>query len=194
MTFHAVKFKVDFLNTSVPVDPRVAELVQWGKIFYEKKLAPFVNGVSAGNLSFRCLPGEKEFVITGSQLGFNNNLSNSDFVRVVDCSPENFLVTACGTREPSSESMLHAAIYQNRTDLNCILHGHSEEILKNSSRLKLIATKTVETYGSFELAESVLKVLEKNNFVVLKGHGFVSLGRTIKEAGERAVTILASCI
>jgi len=44
--------------------------------------------------------------------------------------------------------------------------------------------------GTIELAKEVLKVLGNNKLIVLKNHGFVSLGATMKEAGELASVTL----
>lgn len=193
MTFHAVKFETNFVSSNIPNDIRLADLRNWGKIFYEKNLAPIVNGVSCGNLSFRKRPGQLEFVITGSQLGFNKELGDGAFVEVLDCDFSKKNVSVIGQIEPSSESMLHFAIYKRRSKVNCIFHGHSPEILSKSNLLELPTTKMVAPYGSIELAESVLEILEDNNFIILKDHGFIALGESIAAAGELTLKILNNC-
>jgi ribulose-5-phosphate 4-epimerase/fuculose-1-phosphate aldolase len=44
--------------------------------------------------------------------------------------------------------------------------------------------------GTVELAKEVLKVLGDHKLIVLRNHGFVSLGNTMKEAGELALATL----
>jgi len=41
-----------------------------------------------------------------------------------------------------------------------------------------------------ELVRSVLGVLGNHSFLILRKHGFLSLGRTMREAGERAEAVL----
>ncbi len=186
MSFHAVKFNTKFVGNEIPDDVRIAELRRWAKIFHAKNLAPIVDGVSCGNFSFRVRQGENDFIITASQMGYDKELPADGFVLVRDCDFEKGIITAVGAREPSSESMLHFAIYQARSEVNVIFHGHSPEILDNAQKLNLVETITQEPYGTAALAQSVLKVLGDNNFVVMKGHGFVALGKTADEAGELA--------
>jgi len=187
MSFHAVKFTTQMIGQEIPIDHRITDIRYWAKIFNIKNLAPMINGVSCGNFSFRVRPNSNEFIITASQMGYDKPLPDNGFVLVKDCDFENGIVTAVGEREPSSESMLHFAIYQARPEVNVIFHGHSPEILANSKKLNLVETLTQEPYGTAALADSVLKVLENNNFVVMTGHGFVSLGKTIAEAGKGAI-------
>ena len=71
-----------------------------------------------------------------------------------------------------------------------IFHGHSREILKKADQLGLPATETAEPFGSMELVRSVLGVLGNHSFLILRKHGFLSLGRTMREAGERAEAVL----
>lgn len=47
-------------------------------------------------------------------------------------------------------------------------------------------TKTEQPYGTVQLANEVLEVLEDHTYVI-RNHGFVSLGRDIEEAGNQAI-------
>ena len=70
-----------------------------------------------GNISVRSQPGG--FVITPSGISYDN-LNEADLV-VVDERGERI----AGNRQPSSERLLHAAIYQARPDVRGIVHTHS---------------------------------------------------------------------
>ena len=63
-------------------------------------------------------------------------------------------------------------------------------IVTNAEKLKLPVTEKEYESGAIELAKEVLKVLGDNKVIVLKNHGFVSLGRIMKEAGELAFATL----
>ncbi len=191
MSFHAVKFQTKILYRATPQDKRIDEIRKWAKIFHANNLTPIIeSNISCGNLSFRINPGENKFIITCSQMGFNKELSEDAFAQVFDCNFEQGVVFALGEREPSSESMLHFAIYKSRPEVNAIFHGHSAKILENYSSLKLVETVKEQPYGTPELAFEVLDVLKDNNFVVMKNHGFVSVAETMDEAGNGTLKIL----
>ena len=137
--------------------------------------------------------GDHAFVITGSQVGWKDRLTDDKFVTVSDCDLSRGVVYATGLRDPSSESMMHYAIYQRRPDVQAVFHGHSREVLSCPEKLAIRETREKKPYGSLELVESVLEVLDREMFVVLKRHGFVSLGGTMREAGDLAVRIHRMC-
>jgi len=191
--YSGVKFRVEFVGKEVPQDQQIPELKKWCKEFHEKDLAPPYPGGSYGNLSFRIDQGKNEFVITGTSIGLKDDLQDSCFVKVVSCDFDKKVVFAKGEREPSSEAMLHFAIYEKRPDVNVIFHGHCKEILCKAKDLGLVETKTAEEYGTIELVQSVLDVLGEENFLIMKDHGFIALGKTMQEAGELCLKMLERC-
>jgi ribulose-5-phosphate 4-epimerase/fuculose-1-phosphate aldolase len=189
-----VKFVTEFLSAAPPADARLEELKTWCAEFHRRDFAPPYGEFSQGNLSFRIRPAEDAFIISGSQVGWKDSLTDDKFVMVHRCNMEKGIVYACGTRDPSSESMLHFAIYNARKDVQAVFHGHSREILKCVNRLNLPETREKASYGSMELVRSVMEVLGAANFVLIRKHGFISLGASMKEAGERAIGIHRLCL
>jgi ribulose-5-phosphate 4-epimerase/fuculose-1-phosphate aldolase len=188
-----VKFKTEFLSAAVPADARLEELKAWCAEFHKLDFAPPYGEFSQGNLSFRIRPGEDAFVISGSQVGWKDRLTDDKFVTVHNCDLEKGAVYASGTRDPSSESMLHFAIYRERKDVQAAFHGHSREILKCVNKLSLPETREKASYGSIELVRSVIDVLGDANFILIRKHGFISLGASMKEAGQRAIETHRLC-
>ena len=92
-------------------------------------------------------------------------------------------------RDPSSESMMHFEIYSRRGDVGAIFHGHDREITAYGSLLGLPRTEEEEPSGTTSLLREVMAVLGDENFIVMKNHGFLSLGRTMDEAGNLALRI-----
>lgn len=176
-----VKFKTIFISDEFPGDKEIEELKYWCNQFHKNNLTLPKEGASTGNLSCRTEDG---FIITASTLKTKENLSNDSFVRVVNYDLYKNTIYAEGTREPSCESIMHFLIYNTRGDINAIFHGHDLSILKNAQKLKLPVTEDEATPGTMELANEVLSVLGNNNFIVIKNGGFISLGETMKEAGE----------
>jgi len=192
-TYQGVKFKTETLSGEIPKDQRMKELKHWCKEFHEHNLAPPYEGGSYGNLSFRLRSGEEQFVITGSRISLKNGLLDDCFVRVSSCDLEKRIVYVYGIREPSSESMLHFEIYRQRKDVNAIFHGHSQEILSCSDKLNLPKTTKEEPYGTPQLVQRVLEALGNKYFLIMKNHGFIALGKTMKQAGGFTLQVLERC-
>lgn len=186
-----VKFNVHFLSKSAPsLTPKQISLIEWCNCFDKHQLAPPYPGGSAGNLSFRLNPNKLGFIITGSRIGLKNKLTENQFVHVVNVDFLNKTIHVNGKIEPSSESMLHWAIYEKRPDVNAIFHGHSQQILNLVEQNQWIITQNEAAYGTCELVNEVIGVLNSHNFIIMKNHGFLALGNTMNEAGNRALQAL----
>ncbi|MFA6254782.1 MAG: class II aldolase/adducin family protein [Patescibacteria group bacterium] len=193
MVYPGVKFKTEFIKKQAPQDPRIIELIKWCQDFHQSNLAPVYDGCSAGNLSFRLKEGENIFIITGAGLKAKEDLTNQSFVKIFNCDFERKIIQAEGVMEPSSETMLHFALYQKRVEVNAIFHGHCQQILAQAKKLNIPQTKKEAPYGSLELVRQALSILENNNFLVLKNHGFIALGKDMTEAGQLALAFQKKC-
>ncbi len=166
-----VKFDVVHFTGEKIDDPRVGELIRIGKILTDKGFCPG----NCGNLSFRV---SKSFVITRVSVSLGK-LTPEDFVLVKDVDFVGKKVICAGKSKPSSESMMHKMIYEARPDTQVILHAHTLS-LKNA-----ITTQKSYPYGTLEFARSAVEILKKHELVILKNHGFVSIGNTVEEAFKR---------
>jgi L-ribulose-5-phosphate 4-epimerase len=193
MAYKGVKFKIIRLDKKIPTGAKIKELKYWCRKFHDYNLAPPYEGGSYGNLSFRLKKGSNEFIITGSKIGLKDSLANKCFVRVSHVDLDKGIVYSHGIKEPSSESMLHFAIYQKRKDVNAVFHGHCSEILSHAKKLKFSQTGKKEPYGTLKLVKSVLKTLGNGNFIIMKGHGFISMGKTLKDSGSAAIKAYKRC-
>ncbi len=165
MVYEGVKFKTKMIGKKPPNDPRLKELKYWCKVFHDKSLAPPYKGGSYGNLSFRLKKGQDKFIITASSSDLNKSNTNDKFVTIqkVDLKAEK--VYAIGLRKPSSETMIHAAIYHARPEVNAIFHGHCDKISKNAKKLGIPITSKEEPYGTIQLVNRVLEILDNNYFL-----------------------------
>ncbi len=187
--YQGVKFQTIFLQKAAPIHDKIAELEKWCHIFHQKNLAPPYPGGSFGNLSFRT--ENDTFIITGSRIGLKCDLTNDCFVEIIECDFENKKIKVIGTREPSSETMLHAALYQKHQKVMAVFHGHSPELLQNSFKLKIPETKEEKPYGTMELVESVLEMIDENKLIMMKNHGFIAVGKSMREAGNLVLEYLS---
>ncbi len=108
-----------------------------------------------------------------------------------------------GDGKPSSETFLHLGIYNERDDINAIVHTHSPHAAgfsmsgKELKRLEgfgkienpYIASVKYSKPGSNELAKDTARMMKKEDVVILKNHGVVAAGINLDEA-----TLLAEFI
>ena len=179
------KFRTVFKHKITIKNNNISTLLKWCNKFAELGLSPKLIGGFGGNLSFRTAKG---FIITASGLNLKN-LSENDFVEVIEADILSKKVEVNGTKLPSSESLLHYYVYSQRPEINAVFHGHDEKVLQKCKQLKLPITKYEQPYGSVELIEEVGKILQNYFYLVLKNHGFLSLGETMEKAGNLALQI-----
>jgi len=150
-----------------------------------------------GNISCR-IPKTPSFFITPSGIPYYD-LKTADLVQLD-------FTGKCleGTRKPSTESLLHGAVYQKRPDVQAIVHTHSNyaaafavvraeipPILEEMAQL-IGGPVKVARYalpGTGELAEHAVEALEDRNAVLLANHGVVAVGRTLDEAFTTALLV-----
>lgn len=102
-----------------------------------------------------------------------------------------------GERKPSSESMLHAYIYEQRPDVKGIIHTHSvyatahavtgaeiPALVEDLAQIVggAVATAAYEFPGTLELGVAAVRALGQKSAVLLANHGLVGVGPTLKEA------------
>jgi ribulose-5-phosphate 4-epimerase/fuculose-1-phosphate aldolase len=91
-----------------------------------------------------------------------------------------------GLGEPNGETAMHTSIYQARSDVQCILHYHPDELMAvaaSGQGIKVIANCGVHFYRgtpiydspllirTHQLGDKVAATLGDHNAVLLRGHG-----------------------
>lgn len=184
--YSGVRFKTIFKEKKgikEGVEKEIERLKFWGKKFADLNLAPKIEGGFAGNLSFKTKNG---FVITASGANLSE-LKDDDFVEVINVNAHLKQIFVCGLKKPSSETILHHTIYVKKQGINAVFHGHDKLVLKFNDMLNFPITEKEQPYGSKELVDEVVKILNNSNYLLIKNHGFISLGKTIDEAGINAI-------
>ncbi|WP_258358725.1 class II aldolase/adducin family protein [Moorella sulfitireducens] len=151
-----------------------------------------LTSATSGNTSAR-VPGHPEQVLikaSGKSFG--------------DVGPEDFLLVdlegniLAGEGKPSKEIRFHLGILKARPEVQAVVHGHSAyatayvsakgelPVVTAAAEAGLNKVGVVEyaTPGSVELAEMIIKAFEDPTLkaVVLKRHGFVTVGNDIRHA------------
>ena len=112
-----------------------------------------------------------------------------------------------GERLPSSETPLHLAVYNANPDIKAIVHTHSVHATAVSiitNTLPAIHYQMVDlggeipvapyaTFGSTELADSVLSVLPRHTAALMQNHGSITTGNTLEQALARTITLEWCC-
>jgi ribulose-5-phosphate 4-epimerase/fuculose-1-phosphate aldolase len=177
------KFKTVFARKDPPKDARIDELIKWCRRFAELGLAPG----GSGNMSIRSKDG---FIVscTAGNLGL---IKAEEFVEVLKADIPGRELTVAGAHEPSSESMMHAAVYGARPEIQAVFHGHQDRLVEEAEQMNLPVTAQEQPYGTPEMANEILKILGKNLFFVMRNHGFVALGESMHETGLKTEEVLA---
>ncbi len=151
-------------------------------------------GSASGNVSRRIRGRDGDLVaITASRVPYHRFTIGDVLVVDLDVEP------IVGGGVPSSESLLHVAIYRARPDVGAVIHTHSvyasafavagEPIppILDEQVLTLGGTVEVADYGasaSDDLAEKAVKALGDRAAVLLRHHGVAGAGETLDEAVE----------
>ncbi len=139
---------------------------------------------NAGNISIRHDGG---LIITssGSNLG---SIERDEIVDVRKCSMEDSIVEYMGPKLPSSETFMHAMIYQCSLGMNAIVHAHDPETLTQAAA-ELDTTEKEVPYGTLELARTACETfLKAENVIVLKNHGYVAIGLDLNDAVDLVIS------
>lgn len=153
---------------------------------------------TSGNVSIRA--GE-HIIITPSGTPYENLQTEDICVLTLDGA------WVDGERLPSSETPLHLAVYAANPSINAIVHTHSVHATAVSTITNTLPTIHYQmvdlggeipvapyaTYGSKELADSVISVLPGHTAVLMQNHGSITIGDTLEQALARTITLEWCC-
>ncbi len=165
----------------------IKELVNASHYVYIKGLTPG----KSGNISCRFHDnGISKVAITRSEIS-KGKIEDEDII-IIDMDG-NILE---GDKKPSSETFLHLNIYNERKDINGVVHTHSpfaagfsmsDKKLKRLEGFGKIKNPHIPSVkysppGSKDLAMDTAAMMKKEDVVILKNHGVVASGINLNEA------------
>ncbi|WP_144478228.1 class II aldolase/adducin family protein [Cytobacillus oceanisediminis] len=172
------------------------DLIKTGKFMMEYGLA----WGNAGNISARV--NEDTYLITASGT-FLGELETED---LVECAVLGQSMVQ--EKKPSKETPMHQAIYQNRPEINAVLHASPfYSTLVACSNIDIPSNWFVETMyylervervayyhpGSQALGEAVAQKAPKANILLLENHGVLVYDTSLKEARMALQTLEMAC-
>lgn len=108
-----------------------------------------------------------------------------------------------GEHLPSSETPLHLAVYNGDPSVTAIVHTHSVHATVASTLTEVLPTIHYQmvdlggavpvapyaTFGSDELAQSVMGVLPGRAAALMQNHGAITVGDCLQKALSRSITL-----
>ena len=161
------------------------------------------DGYGFGNVSIRygsrdAAPGERAFLISGTQTGALPELDERHYTQVVGYDATANRVFAAGPIKPSSESLTHGILYDMDVRIQAVLHVHSPEIWRAAGTLGLPVTRESVPYGTPAMAAEVERLFRETDVLrqqifSMGGHedGIVAFGQTVAAAGDTLLAALA---
>tara|TARA_R110002073_G_scaffold268258_2_gene431507 strand:+ start:2449 stop:3132 length:684 start_codon:yes stop_codon:yes gene_type:complete len=199
-----IKYQLQFHEQALSEDEYLDELNTSRRLLKERGLIgqdPYrYGGDGFGNISVR-IKG-LVFLISGSQTGHLDVLTNRDVALVDHFTVDLNQLTAHGLTRPSSESMTHGVCFQTYADITAVVHVHSPDIWNAMEALELPFTDQSIPYGTPQMAEAVAKVLKKNHqacqptIFAMKGHedGIVAVGDSLASCTSSLLACLNQSI
>lgn len=169
--------------------------------FGKKMLQEGLTTGTGGNISIR-VAGTDNYAISPSGIEY----FKTEAVDVVILDLAGNLVE--GDNKPSSEFAMHGLIYQNRPDINAIVHTHSTyasavscmnvdlpalHYLVGLAGGNTIRCAKYASYGTVALAENALLAMRNRKAVLLANHGLITADGDIENAFNLAHTVEFCC-
>ncbi|PKP11296.1 MAG: hypothetical protein CVU09_03205 [Bacteroidetes bacterium HGW-Bacteroidetes-4] len=183
-----IKYTFDWIKKPINLQSEVLDQLNLfrTKLRELNMIGKIPDGPGFGNISVRS-EGDT-FFISGSDTGSLELLEAEQVALVSHCDYLQNRIVFEGQIAASSESMSHAAIYQQNKDVGAVIHVHHAKFW-NHYRNLLPTTEVDAAYGTPAIAKAIAQKTEKKpktKLLILGGHedGIISYGSNLREAFE----------
>ncbi len=181
-----IKYTFDWTKKPIVLQPEVLEELNSfrSKLRDLNMIGKIPDGPGFGNISVRSV-GDT-FFISGSDTGSMESLEAEQVALVTRCDYLQNRIVFEGQNAASSESMSHAAIYQQNKDVGAVIHVHQAN-LWNYYLNNLPTTEVEAAYGTPAMAKAIAQQVAKKpkiQLLILGGHEdvIISYGSNLQEA------------
>jgi len=200
-----IKYQLEHTEKPIVEKISLSEINSWRTIIFRLGLIgqdpERYGNLGFGNISQRLDYQSSQFIISSSQTGHIEHLSNEHYCLVTKADPQKNWIQSCGLYKPSSESLTHASIYAQDGNIQAVIHVHSPEIWNNTAALNLPHISADIPYGTVEMAIAVEQLfqsgdLQRTSLFTMLGHedGVVSFGVSTQEAAWELIKCLSLAI
>jgi L-ribulose-5-phosphate 4-epimerase len=200
-----IKYQLEHTQKPINENFSLSEINAWRTIIFRLGLIgqdpERYDNLGFGNISQRLTSQGSQFIISGSQTGHIEHLSPEHYCLVIKADPRKNRIQSRGHYKPSSESLTHASIYAQDSNIQAVIHVHSPEIWSHTTTLNLPNISADIPYGTVEMAIAVEQLfqsgsLHQTSLFTMLGHedGVVSFGRNMQEAAWELIKYLALAI
>ncbi len=197
-----IRFRLDYTPAPAMETALLTDLLAWRRILYLLGLigqAPDrYDGYGFGNISRRHPDAGGGFIVSGSQTGHIAEPDGRHWAVVSDWDIAGNRAAACGPTPPSSESLAHAALYEQSPAIGAVIHVHSPHIWRWGLEAGLPATPPRAAHGTVAMAEAAADLLGQTEsgdggVFIMEGHedGVIAFGADPAAAGLSLVETLA---
>ncbi len=192
-----IKFNCNWINAAPLNIDLIKELDGWrNKLYNLGLIGENADGIGYGNISRRF--NEQTFIISGSGTGKIKTLTPEHYTEVTSYDLEKNALTTIGPIKASSESLTHAAIYQQDKNINGVMHVHHFGLWKKMLHIYPTTNGNIE-YGTPAMAMEIERMftstaIADQKIFVMAGHeeGIVSFGKDLDEAGNILLNLFAT--
>ena len=169
-----------------------ADIVEIGRRLHERAYV----ASNDGNISVRL--GDERLLTTPK--GVSKGFMTPDMLVVTDMDGKKIT----GERDPSSELLMHLAVYERRTDINAVVHAHPPVAtgfaVAGIPLDRAVLAEVVTTLGSIpiadygtpsthELADAVGKYIKVHDGLLLANHGAITVSDGLMSAYYKMETM-----
>ena len=180
-----IKYAINHTQADTPEFGEYESLEALRSRLFTLGLIGVQDGVGYGNISSR--DAQDSFFITATQTGELAELTPEFYTHINSYDFSRFSVNSQGKRQPSSEALSHAMIYEISSEINAVIHIHSKALWEFMKKNDSLFTRA--EYGTIAMVEEIASLYEgKNPFdesiFVMRGHedGVIAFGKSVKEA------------
>ena len=166
-----------------PIHPQGPHLITMAKALHALGLTPSYGLGDHGNLSCRVGRG---CLISARQTS-KATLREEQLALVTDAErePSGWRVFYEGLALPSTDALMHLAVYAQRPEIGAVIHAHDDAVRSRTQALGLPITQLSARVNSLELIDEVQALCARHDYVILRDHGVIALGSSLDAAQAR---------